>query len=207
VPVRVNGDPVRLATNSPHLLGNALKFNRAREVVVRVKPRIDIVQHLPPVRGGGHGIGIGPGGAAQSLPAVRASRRSTTRKFGARVSGSPFAGGFVELMQGEIGIVSSAEKAQRFGLSPSRACRARTPPPRIRQVSIEGRRIPRCRRQPDQPKVLPSCARSMERSVTNASFRRCRHARNWRRAGGQGEDDSCFLTARCWHRKGSRRPG
>jgi two-component system, sensor histidine kinase and response regulator len=115
IPDRVLGDPQRLRQCLINLVSNAVKFTQRGEIVIEVRPESTggrIVQTRFEVRDTGMGI------APQTLstlfhPFVQADS-STTRHFGGTGLGLSIVRRLVELMGGEVGVVSELDVGSRF---------------------------------------------------------------------------------------------
>ena len=115
VPVRLLGDEGRLRQVLLNVLGNAIKFTAAGEVVLRVS-----VEHAAPRRVTLHfsvadtGIGIPPEKQEQIFEAFTQADSSTTRRFGGTGLGLAIAMRLVELMDGRIWVESEVGKGSTF---------------------------------------------------------------------------------------------
>ncbi|MDY7227286.1 ATP-binding protein [Hyalangium rubrum] len=115
LPTELRGDPLRLRQVLQNLIGNALKFTSAGEVVVRVEKLSEEA----------HGVGCrfsvrdtGIGITAQQLPRLFQSffqaDSSVTRKYGGTGLGLAISKRLVELMGGQIGVDSEYGQGSCF---------------------------------------------------------------------------------------------
>ncbi|PTN38427.1 response regulator [Desulfonatronum sp. SC1] len=115
VPVRLVGDPGRLRQVLLNLVGNALKFTHAGEVVLSVEVASDhgeaIVLRFS-VRD--TGIGIPPDKQALVFESFTQVDDSTTRLYGGTGLGLSICKRFVELMGGEVGLESQVGQGSSF---------------------------------------------------------------------------------------------
>jgi two-component system, sensor histidine kinase and response regulator len=112
---RVHGDPQRLRQCLVNLVGNAIKFTEAGEIVIEVRRQQDANgDWLTYFEVRDTGIGIGEK-TLQTLfqPFVQADS-STTRHFGGTGLGLSIVRRLVELMGGEIGVASEVGIGSRF---------------------------------------------------------------------------------------------
>ena len=126
IDTRVVGDPTRLRQVLSNILGNAIKFTRRGEVVLRVVEQ-------PPPKGAGvspkddrvhlrfevqdSGIGMTREQIARLFQPFAQADDSTTRRFGGTGLGLAICKQLVELMGGEIGAESEPGRGSRFWFS------------------------------------------------------------------------------------------
>ena len=111
VPRQVKGDPTRLRQILINLINNAIKFTSVGEVVVRVTYPEDNLLRFEVCD---TGIGIEAVALARVFESFAQADESTTRKFGGTGLGLSLCKRLVELMQGEIGVVSEPGNGARF---------------------------------------------------------------------------------------------
>ena len=115
LPLLVRGDVARLQQVLTHIVGNAVKFTGAGEVVIRVFKESD-TEHQMVARFLVSDTGIGiPQDVQRRLfqPFVQADS-SSSRRYGGTGLGLAISKKLVELMGGNIGVESAPEKGSRF---------------------------------------------------------------------------------------------
>jgi PAS domain S-box-containing protein len=118
VPALLVGDPGRLAQIIVNLTGNALKFTRQGEVVVRVaaEPQADnsTLSTLLHISVADSGIGMTEEQQATVFQAFQQADSSTTRQFGGTGLGLSIVSQLVALMDGSIHVESALGKGTTF---------------------------------------------------------------------------------------------
>ncbi|KFB75259.1 MAG: response regulator [Candidatus Accumulibacter phosphatis] len=115
LPVAVKGDPVRLRQILTNLVSNAVKFTGQGEIVVRVKLlHEDHKQAHFRLEVQDSGIGIGEDQQSRLFHAFVQADGSTTRRFGGTGLGLAIAKKLVEMLGGQIGLISEHGRGSVF---------------------------------------------------------------------------------------------
>jgi PAS domain S-box-containing protein len=115
VPALILGDPQRLRQCVINLVSNAIKFTKAGEIVIEVRPELGAdgcALAFFEVRD--TGMGIDPDTLSTLFQPFVQADASTTRHFGGTGLGLSIVRRLVELMGGEVGVSSEVGKGSRF---------------------------------------------------------------------------------------------
>ena len=115
IPMMAWGDPGRLRQILVNLAGNAIKFTENGEVVIKVK-RVEVGDEVSLIRFeiSDTGPGIAPEAVRRLFQPFTQADASTTRRFGGTGLGLAICKQLVELMGGEIGVVSEPGEGSTF---------------------------------------------------------------------------------------------
>ncbi|MGI8543813.1 MAG: response regulator [Aridibacter sp.] len=115
VPQKILGDPVRLRQILINLVGNALKFTDVGEVIVRVRVLETVGNQIRlkfSVKD--TGIGIEPDAQANLFEAFVQADETITAKYGGTGLGLAISKNLINLMNGEIGLISEPGSGSDF---------------------------------------------------------------------------------------------
>ena len=144
VPSALVGDPTRLRQVLLNLLGNALKFTEAGEVVLRVEAERQSQNDGPCVLKfsiADTGIGIPPDKLGAVFDRFTQADSSTTRKYGGTGLGLAICKHLVELMDGRIWVESEVGRGSAFCFTVQmKMAVALTPPASVPPISLQGLR-------------------------------------------------------------------
>ncbi|MFA5264865.1 MAG: response regulator, partial [Opitutaceae bacterium] len=141
-PTRVRGDPVRFQQIVLNLLGNAIKFTEHGDVVVRAQ-MVERTEQNIQIRFEvqDSGIGIAPEVRPILFQRFVQADSSTTRRFGGTGLGLAISRRLVEMMHGEIGVISAPEQGSIFWFVAEFGQAGQAPFASEPAGSIEGRRV------------------------------------------------------------------
>jgi PAS domain S-box-containing protein len=146
VPAVLVGDPGRLAQIIVNLTGNALKFTRQGEVVVRIaaEPQADnsTLSTLLHISVADSGIGMTGEQQATVFQAFQQADSSTTRQFGGTGLGLSIVSQLVALMDGSIRVESELGKGTTFHLAVRLGVPERQPPTAVSQQPLALNNMP-----------------------------------------------------------------
>jgi PAS domain S-box-containing protein len=142
VPAHLAGDPGRLRQVLLNLAGNALKFTHKGEISVRAalvaETDSDVVVRFS-VKD--TGIGIAPDKQARMFEKFTQADASTTRRYGGTGLGLAISKRLVELMGGEIGLVSEEGHGSEFWFTVHLAKQSQSEPQLVPVAEIRGAHI------------------------------------------------------------------
>ncbi|GAB6141435.1 hypothetical protein JCM14076_21640 [Methylosoma difficile] len=126
VPEFVTGDPTRIQQVLNNLLGNAIKFTKAGDIIVNVflLKHADSAPPLVRFEVNDSGIGIKKDVMPKLFKAFSQADGSTTRKYGGTGLGLAICRQLVELMKGRMGVSSEIGRGSQFWFAlPLKVCK------------------------------------------------------------------------------------
>jgi PAS domain S-box-containing protein len=143
VPAVLRGDPGRLAQIVVNLTGNALKFTKQGEVVVRIAHEAyDEASTLLHISVSDTGIGIAAEQQSHVFAAFAQGDSSTTRQYGGTGLGLSIVSQFVALMNGTIRVESAPGKGTAFHLTVRLGLPPQPPATAMQQQRLTLRNLP-----------------------------------------------------------------
>lgn len=128
VPLRLQGDPLRLGQILINLASNAVKFTTRGEIVVSTKIREQTADHtVLEFAISDTGIGMTPAQASKLFQPFSQADTSTTRKFGGTGLGLSICKRLVEMMGGEIWVESVPGEGSVFHFYARFGCTRKSP--------------------------------------------------------------------------------
>jgi PAS domain S-box-containing protein len=171
VPVVVRGDPMRLRQVLTNLVGNAIKFTEAGEVVVSVTCKADPSDPAPPVsfEVRDSGIGMRPEALQKLFTVFMQADQSMSRRYGGTGLGLAISKQLVELMGGRINAESRFGEGSVFcfevRLPAGEAAAVATP---ISTTRLRGRRVILVEDNPTNRSILEAQLRGFGMDVATA---------------------------------------